>query len=406
MKFSFKRPRRVRLVYFGRTGIDLLRNYISEESTTVYLSPLVELNMWVALRMFFSGQVSHTGYYHAFLRLAMPSHVITMEDNNLIFYSTRVALPDCRTIAIQNGLRGAHSHTPRSNFFKDLKASTLRGYGATICATMGPAGSQRYADALGESVAQIVEVGSLKNNALALRQPQTSEEAPRLVFISTFPNLGSDGTDPNWEERVVHYFDDVGITNSSYYRIEGVLARTVAEIAFERGLEFCVLGKRPRWQTGERRYFQSAIGTLDWQYLPNDNQASSYQAITLTDLIITSDSTLGYELFSRGLRTGFVGARMRLAGFSDVKEGTFAELTLSEDQGPFWTDWCTRPEVNRVIEYLLTATDSQWQALTENLRNRVVRFDCQNEVFCRILNRVGVLSRGPSLWHQNLITAN
>ena len=406
MKFSCKRPRRVRLVYFGRTGIDLLRNYISEESIAVYLSPLVELNLWVALRMILSGRVSQVGYYHAFLRLTMPSHVITMEDNNLVFYSTRVALPECRTIAIQNGLRGSHSHTPLSNFFKDLKASTSRGYGVTVCATLGPAGSQYYIGALGDSVAQIVEIGSVRNNAIVLRSPQAPREQHRLVFISTFPNLGAHGTDPNWESHAVHYFDSVGLTNSEYYRIEGVLARMVAEIALDLGLDFCVLGKRPSWQSGERRFFQNCIGTLDWQYLPNENQASSYQTVTDSDLIITTDSTLGYELFARGLRTGFVSARMRLAGYQDVTEGTFAGLTHSEIQGPFWTDSCTRSEVNRLIHYLLTASDDEWQALTESLRSRVVRFDFQNGAFCGILSEVGISNHGPSLWQQGLIPAN
>jgi len=403
VKFSCKRPRRVRLVYFGRTGIDLLRNYISEKSIAVYLSPLVELNLWVALRMILSGRVSQVGYYHAFLRLTMPSHVITMEDNNLVFYSTRVALPECRTIAIQNGLRGSHSHTPLSNFFKDLKASTSRGYGVTVCATLGPAGSQYYIGALGGSAAQIIEIGSVRNNALALKQPRTSNEARRLVLISTFPNLGADGSDPTWESRVAHYFGKVGLTNSKYYRIEGVLARVVAEIASDRGLDFCVLGKRPRWQSGEKRFFQSCIGTLDWQYLPHDNQASSYQAVTSADIIITSDSTLGYELFSRGLRTGFVDARMKLAGLSDITESTFAELTRSEKQGPFWTDWCTKSEVNRLVDYLLTTTDSQWQVHTEGLRGRVVRFDYQNRNFCRILTEIGIQNCGPSLWRRELI---
>ena len=406
MRLTWKRPRRVQVVYFGRTGNDLLRNYISEESSVVYLSPLVELNVWVSLKMLFSGGISQTRYYHAFLQLTKPRCVITMEDNNLVFYSTKCAQPECRTLAIQNGLRVLYSHTPNSNFFKDLKDSTSRGYGVDVCATMGSASSRLYAEALGNRAIRIVETGSLRNNALVLGPPRSSDQRRRLVFISSFPNLGADGIDPDWDSRVVHYFGDVGLTNSEYFRIEGVVARIAAESALDRGLEFCVLGKRPNWQIGERRFFQSSIGDLKWRYLPSDHQASSYESIADSDLVITTDSTLGYEFFARGLRVAFVASRMRLAGFPNVREGIFADLTHSEDQGPIWTDVCTTLEVNRLIDYLLTATDSQWQALTRDLRSKVVCFDDQNRCFCAILSELGIPNKGPSLWRRDLIPSN
>jgi surface carbohydrate biosynthesis protein len=271
---------------------------------------------------------------------------------------------------------------------------------------MGSASSRLYAEALGNCAIRMVEIGSLRNNALVLGPPRSPDKNPRLVFISTFPNLGDDGIDPGWDSRVVHYFGDVGLTNSEYYRIEGVVARMAAESALDRGLEFCVLGKRPKWQIGERRFFQSCIGDLNWRHLPSDHQASSYESIADSDLLLAIDSTLGYEFFARGLKVAFVSSRMRLAGFPNVKEGTFADLTCSENRGPIWTDVCTRLEVNRLIDYLLTVTDSQWQALTRDLRSRVVRFDNQNQRFCAILSELGIPNKGPSLWRRDLITSN
>ena len=50
MRLDFSFPRRVRLVYFGRIGLGILRNYVTEADVAIYENPRERLNVWVALR--------------------------------------------------------------------------------------------------------------------------------------------------------------------------------------------------------------------------------------------------------------------------------------------------------------------------------------------------------------------
>ncbi|MEN9286682.1 MAG: hypothetical protein RIS39_674, partial [Actinomycetota bacterium] len=80
----------MRLVYFGRIGLGILRNYVTETDVAIYENPREHLNVWVALRMLLSRDLSEFSYYRAFLRWRKPKFVITMEDNNTLFYATKL----------------------------------------------------------------------------------------------------------------------------------------------------------------------------------------------------------------------------------------------------------------------------------------------------------------------------
>jgi len=404
MKLDFSIPRRVRLVYFGRIGLGILRNYITETNATIYESSRIRLNIWVALRMLLSGKRTEFAYYRAFLRWAQPHAVITMEDNNITFYATKVLAPTCKTIAVQNGVRNAHSHATDSDFKHDLQRLNKEGYDADTIATLGGLGSNFYRDALPSSRAQLVEVGHLMNNALTLGSAPGT--ARRLVFISKFPNRGAAGVDPEWNSKIIVYLGEAGLTAQQYYNIESIVARTCAIIARERALPFVVLGKRPAWQVGERSFFAKHLADLPWEYLPSTHQASSYESIRPNDIIVNVDSTLGYELFARGLRVAFVAARLHAANHPEILGHRFGYPLITDASGPYWTSEASDSEIRRILETVISVSDEEWSTLTRTARRMLFHFDQGNTLLCRELDRLGIANTGPRLWTRELIPRN
>lgn len=404
MKLDFRLPRRVRLVFFGRIGLGILRNYITEQNVAIYENPRERLNVWIALRMVLSGKRTEFAYYRSFLRWTKPHAVITMEDNNVTFYATKAILPSCKTLAIQNGVRNSHSHAADSDFKHDLRRLAGDGYDADVIATLGGLGTVFYRDALPNSSLRIVETGHLMNNALSLNEGPDSSR--RLVFISKFPNRGSQAIDPEWESKVIVYLGDVGLTAQQYYNIESIAARACAMIAKEHSLPFVVLGKRPAWQVGEFNYFDRHLDGLKWEYLPSTFQASSYESIRANDVIVNVDSTLGYELFARGLRVAFVAARMHAAGHPEIVEHQFGHPLIRDANGPYWTAEATEPEIRRVITKAISVSEEEWSKLTHSAKNMLFTFDKGNSLLCQELNRFGITNTGPRLWTRELIPRN
>lgn len=406
MKVSFSLPRHTKLVYFGRIGHGILRNYITEDDYVVYENPRERLNLWVALRMLISGRRSESAYYRAFLRLYRPQVVITMEDNNITFYATKTIHPSCKTIAVQNGVRNTMSHSADSSFRSDLQRMNRDGYDADVIVTQGGLGSLFYRSALPNTRVQLVEAGHVMNNALSAQSSNNVASRRRVVFISKYPNRGSSGDDSGWDSDVVLYIEKTPLTAARYYAIESIVARVCAQVASELSVPFVVLGKRPKWQVGEYNFFSKHLSGFDWEYSPSDNQASSYETVTESDIIVNVDSTLGYELFSRGLRVVFAAARMRAAGQPHIVEYQFGYPLVAEDRGPYWTNEPTADEIRRVLTFALETSAEEWSRTTQPVRDLLFRFDPGNTLLCRVLDDAGVANTGPRSWTRELIPAN
>jgi len=327
-----------------------------------------------------------------------------MEDNNITFYATKAISPTCKTMAIQNGVRISYSHSADSDFKHDLQRLNMEGYDADIIATLGGPGSNFYRDALSNSRAHLIEVGHLMNNALTLAS--TSDTNRRLVYISKFPNRGAAGVDPEWDSKIILYLGEVGLTARQYYNIEAVAARACAVMAREYSLPFVVLGKRPEWQVGERNFFAKHLAELPWEYMPSTYQASSYESIRPDDIIVNVDSTLGYELFARGLRVVFVAARMHAAEHPEIVEHRFGYPLITDASGPYWTSESSDLEIRRVLQTAISVSNEEWSTLTRNNRQMLFHFDQGNALFCRELDRIGISNTGPRLWTRELIPRN
>lgn len=396
-RISIQIPKRHRLVYFGSSGINLLKNYISESDAIVYRPPTVEINIWIALRSLIYGIPSQATYYRSFLAWTKPSWVVTREDNNETFYRTKHYLPNCKALSIQNGRRDSFSSQLGQNFWKALKRIAADGSTVDIVGTMGPPWSHYFSDALKGSGAKIIEIGSVKNNAVPTTV-DSGENIERLVLISSFPNLGSHQDFDDYGDKTFGFWAGESFSYRSTFRIEAVLARLAAEYAQRHSLAFAVLGKRPSWQPSEERYFTQSIGGYPFTYIPLRTEASSYEAVRDTDIIVTSDSSLGYEFFARGLRVVFVSGRMTEAGKPEIPDCDFGYPEIQEKFGPFWTKSSSREEFERVVSFAHRATNQTWRESTLDLRTRLMIFDPENHLLCGLLNHLGIPNSGPSFW--------
>ncbi|MFM8016627.1 MAG: hypothetical protein ACKPCO_11275, partial [Actinomycetota bacterium] len=299
------------------------------------------------------------------------------------------------------------SHSSDSTFASELGRVGKLGWRADVIGSLGGSGTRFYSAILPKAGGtRIVEVGNLINNASPVSPANEGVGPKRLIFISKYPNRGAGKVDPTWNTEILQYIGDASFTAEKYHSVEGVVARFCAEFARARGLNFVVLGKRPIWQTGERKFFEKYLGDFEWEYLASTTQSSSYESVREDDYIVNIDSTLGYEFFSRGLRVAFVTARMRHAGHPEIVETNFGYPFVKESCGDYWTDVASRSEIFRVLTYVTSIEEHLWLAATESTRNTLLIYDEMNKRFCQLLNDLQIANTGPRLWTRDLIPQN
>jgi surface carbohydrate biosynthesis protein len=394
MRIEFVWPRKHRVVFIGSTGESLLKTYVAEDDIKIYVSPRARLNVWIAIFATFSGRWGVRGYYRAFLRFTRPRFVITFEDNALEFYLTKVFLPSCVTACLQNGRRDTYSSDSKTDIWKSIQQFVAPEHAPDMVLSHGEPWSTYYQSALGDT-AQVQAIGSVRNNAVKLT---LRNESPRVVFVSSFPNLGPDGNLESTSASTFGYWQQQELTFGNFFRAEGIVAATAASVAQSLGIPFCVLGKRPAWQQGEQRYYTSALEGLPWTYLPAESKSSSYERVSANDIIVNVDSTFGYEMFARGILVAFISCRMQAAGFPQIRDCDFAYPLITEPTGFFWTNSDTPAEMRRVITTVASMSIGEWDAATRDLRASVMPFDPGNGELCAALTELGMKTHGPGTW--------
>jgi surface carbohydrate biosynthesis protein len=134
----------------------------------------------------------------------------------------------------------------------------------------------------------------------------------------------------------------------------------------------------------EKAYYRELLGA-EPEYLAPIGLYPSYHALDDAEVIISADSTLGYESIARGNKTAVFSIRSTLVGLRGFSYGWPGEF---QDQGPFWTNHADPDVFNRILDYLFSVNDSQWKKdIEESGYSSLMVRDPGNSVFRSILEK-------------------
>jgi len=391
------------VLWFGSSGRALIENYLNRDKIYTYNSVTRELNLPVASRMLSRGSVSGEGYLKAFLELTQPRFALTFEDNFPNFYLIKKYLPTCTTIAIQNGRRDYFSHQASSNFFTTLSQLAKSGARADVVCTFGDAPAALYKASLANTTTRYCPIGSLKNNALPITHDIESSSPQRLLFISSLPNSHSSPELSDWKRQTIGFYGANPLTFAEMYEAERIVSNRCARYAQQHNLEMIVLGKRPAYRSSEEEFYRTAIHGLPWKLMHPQYQSSNYTFVRSSDVVVTIDSTLGYELFARGIRVGFVSIRLSLIGLDAHRDCDFGFPLVTNRAGPLWTSIPDDDEIDRVIAAAAEMRMDDIEQIVFEYSPIIMRFDPGNSRLTSLFTELGLPNQGPSLWSQDSI---
>ena len=379
MKFSWRLPKSSAILILDAAGSDIIRELCGTLPT--HILDREKLNIPILLATLIRGRKSMREYQDMYIRRVGPQLVVTFIDNDLYFLTLKNRFPGITTVAIQNGIRANYAPRAHHGFF-----SLLEKADSPSCDYYCVFNHQ-----VGKQLSRVIETtpvvtGSLKNNQF--RSNSVRGKRYSIAFISQHPPRAI----PKSPEGL--YFGSSFVPDRDFYQADFLVANYLARFCGARSFDFIVCGKRGQDFAHEFEMFSETIGDQQWTYAPRTSDFATYETLDSANLVVSIDSTLGYEFLARGKRTAFFSVRGELTSPQlgrNVDELEFGWPAGCESNGPFWTNSPVESEFDRVMDYLITVSDDEWAREIAKYTEEVMVFDQGNTVLRELLQRLGVV---------------
>ena len=319
-------------------------------------------------------------YSVAFILFSRPQLVLTGSDNNSNFYELSGALSeiskkyryahDTKFVAVQSSRRFVHNDLFGNSLTSTAKLDGLVAFSSSV--------AELYSKHA--SIDQVLPVGSAKVHALPEHiRLNSPSNAGVICFLSEFHP-----TPDNPSQSVVRTSSGRSISFQEYFAVDAIVLSALRDLAIELGFKILIAGRHSRSQL-EAEYFARKLAGANYEYRPRTAWHSSYATVLESSLVVTVDSSLGYESLALGRRTLFACIR----GFGLLDDHRFAWPKQSREFGPFWLNSWDEDKFKHMLVKLLDQSAEEffianqrevsWVMSREpNDRERLIRFLGEN----------------------------
>jgi surface carbohydrate biosynthesis protein len=285
--------------------------------------------------------------------------MLTFMDESLEFYRLKPIFPDAKSIIVQNGRR----FVPGDIFGREVTGTVAVDFIFSFSDSVG----HLYQSFLGGSVQSH---GSLKLNQFLLKNSGSlPSKDDKILYIS--------GYEPE-NQYPVRWVKGVPIPYDRYFNADEILVRAALEFSEEKGAIFQIAGRSNASDPGELAWFESVLGpqSKTWEFVPKTSQLSTYNLANQAKLIVTCDSTMGYELLAAGAKVFFNSCR---GYFVDDESYGFGWPERLPKAGPIWNSSVNRSEIKSSMADLYGMSSWQYGRLAIGLSPKVMSLDVGNQ---------------------------
>tara|TARA_Y200000002_G_scaffold343451_1_gene315945 strand:- start:676 stop:1644 length:969 start_codon:yes stop_codon:yes gene_type:complete len=316
-----------------------------------------KVNIYILIKTFLSG-FSSKKYFENYINAIEPEFCITFSDNSKIFYELELK-KKIKKIAIQNSWRN-----PQDDSFLSIKKELNKKLYCDYLFVFNEEIGKKYSNII-ES--KILTVGSFKSNCTLLKNNEKSKYD--LLYISSY----NDGN------KLVNNTD---MTVSTYHRHQPDLLKGINSYVTSYDKKLFVYGKKedPNEVINEDKYFKKYL-LKNYIYIKND-RLKSIEIIDDSSIILTINSTLGYEALSRGKKVIFFDILPKVGKAKYTKFGWPYDYG---SEGLFWTNKFDENSVLNIINKVEKLSFSEWNEKVAQISSSLMKKDLDNSKFNRII---------------------
>jgi len=382
-RISFRIPKHTSIVQIHKDGLDILVRYVNNSDISVI--DLSERNFWILLKCLRFRKLRMKEYFVEATKAHRPRIVITFIDNDPTFYQLKTLNSSPVYIAVQNGLRHNFAYGYRSGFVDRLEHAGGKDLlSADLICTFGRGSSLFFENNIRTKT---LVTGNLRNNSMELVIPKIVEYD--IVFMSQHAPFDLANRNETF------YLNEASLSIHDFYKIESTVAKFLAQYCQKHSLQFAVSGKRSPDELFEREFFSEAIGELPYTFLPKIDSHSSYANAYNSNLVVVIDSTIGYELLSRGKKVAFFSARQfeQRQMPNNGRDTCFGYPNGYSDTGVFWTNFPDPNEYSRILDSILEMTEAEWADQIQPYTEELMAYRPGNSEFIQMLQDEGIPTR-------------
>ena len=223
---------------------------------------------------------------------------------------------------------------------------------------------------------QIVLAGSLKNNFIEKTHTIISDT---VLFISEY-RPKPDGVQP-----FCIYPNGQQVTWADFFESDCIVLRHLKKWCAYNNKKLIIAGFSIGDTKSEKIFYADKLNGSDWEYVERLNIYSTYKLIDSAEIVVTINSTAGYEAIARNKKTAFFSFRCLNLNREDLKFGWPTDLP---NNGTFWTNDQNEAPFQQVMDYLNTVSDEDWEQTRQCYVTKLMEFDPGNTRFVELLDQI------------------
>jgi len=340
-KRVWRRPPRASLLIIDRGTASPLDEMFAHHNPHIMEIRGESVNMFALLRALPKIHLGAVAYLEAYIDFVKPKLILSRTDNNhTLWQLKRRPNVTYKVALIQNGWRLNNAQSLSSlngladyqvdNAFVFSEASRSV-FSLVLDATFNECGSLR---------ANNYERLTLKNNVNCVALISSFRESKSENYFSATASLG--------------VFANVLSSRKLFLDIAGSESTEMGH-------------------TAEKKFYLASLTGCDWKIAKRISSFSSYDLVRETECVIVESSSLGYECLGMGMRVGFIAFRPQ-----HRQDRRFGKPLEFGEKGPFWTNDPSEEEIGRILDYLLSVSDEQWERDSGWIRDQLMVHDYGN----------------------------
>lgn len=341
-KLIFKFPKKNRIILFDDIGHDYLNNYKINHS--VLDIRFCKINIAILLKSIFQRKYSKNiklRYFILYIQKICPKLIITFNDNRLDFYKLKKFFPSIRFISIQNGWRGY-----KDDIFEILDVYNLKDLSCDYIFTFNKYISNKYKNHIN---AKFINIGSYKSNAIEIKNSKSNH----ICLISQFQKFN------NINDTISHY-EDKPITWKDFIKTDELVFKLIDSLELNKDHEVTIyLRNSGKFVEIEKKFYKKIFNKTKIRFIKKHNIKKMFAYLDSCKLIITIDSTLGYEMLSRNKKVIFLTLRESISksflGYNYGWPKKYPKI------GPFWCSFYDFKKIEKIIFSILRMGQNEWK---------------------------------------------
>ncbi len=362
-KFLFSMPIKNDVLIFDKVHSEKIKTILSYgKSPFILCQRGEEFYLPILIKTLFQFKLTMKNYCEEVINIVDPKIIISCLDNDKLYFSIKKNKRS-KKVLLQNAWRNEMYDT----LLKDLKTREIKNFSMDYIFTFNKEIGKKFNKV---AKARIIPIGSFKSNIMCVNK----KKFKNIVFIS---NWG----DKSQDKALVGNF-----LFKDFFKRQKQIFENVIFFARKKKTNVHVLCKtsNPRETYLEKNFFLNNKHQLKNIKFCSEER-KKFEVIDKAEMIITLNSTLGYEAFSRKKKTIFFNLYDNKKTY---KTANFAWPYKLKRNGFFWTDDLTEKNCYRYFEKIYNLKTSKWEKIYKKIYENIMIRDYNNLILKKILKNI------------------